>query len=28
VVPLGDLYISWSDSGPTGDASQADEEDD
>jgi segregation and condensation protein A len=28
VVPLGDLYISWSDSGPTADASQADEEDD
>jgi segregation and condensation protein A len=28
VVPLGDLYISWSDSGTTADASQADEEDD
>jgi segregation and condensation protein A len=28
VVPLGDLYISWSDPGPTADASQADEEDD
>src|ERR1700729_587431 len=28
VVPLGDLYISWSDYGPTADASQADEEDD
>jgi segregation and condensation protein A len=27
VVPLGDLYISWSDSGPTAEASQADEED-
>ncbi|HMH93405.1 MAG TPA: segregation/condensation protein A [Streptosporangiaceae bacterium] len=28
VVPLGDLYISWSGSGPTAEASQADEEDD
>src|SRR5580692_3852198 len=28
VVPLGDLYISWSDSGPAMEASQADEEDD
>ena len=28
VVPLGDLYVSWSDPGPTADASQADEEDD
>jgi segregation and condensation protein A len=28
VVPLGDLYISWSDSGPAADASQPDEEDD
>jgi segregation and condensation protein A len=28
VVPLGDLYISWSDSGPAGDDDHADEEDD
>jgi segregation and condensation protein A len=28
VVPLGDLYISWSDYGTTADAGQADEEDD
>jgi hypothetical protein len=27
-VPLGDLYISWSDSGPAMEASEADEEDD
>ena len=28
VVPLGDLYISWSGSGPGAEESQADEEDD
>src|ERR1700733_9900370 len=28
VVPLGDLYISWSDAPPSGDESHADEEDD